>query len=984
MTSINSRSLRGRSDGGDGHYSNIQQQQINMIRQLQQQQQQQEEESECIDTPNYLDLYGGSCDLYSMPGNEEWCAGYGSTAGIGGSPNENCCVCILELADATAAAAKDEDKVEDAEDEKVVEEEAAIEEPAPAVIDEPIVEEEPVIVEEEPDAVVVPPPTLTDEAVIGQQQQKPEGFPYIEPAAPPMEEEEDTEPTITEEEEKEEELQPEEDVVQQPSTNPPQKGDIEESNSSSTSSTSSSSSPPPLESYCGSCKWKETMGFTCDERISYLMTTYNMKELDSKMSLLANYNCVDPNYDAMNPNWIPTINVPSKPVPSTASSTTLNDISQFCNECKYQTWDMTCAEKVQLMMDNPYREDITLDEAKRTILDDCNDVVRDEQGLLSLDTTTLMSEEEVLPWNDKVEEESNGKSSLSRGAISGIVISMLLLLGIILLLLVVRRNKKKKHEGRMMEPASSLWGITKKNLDKHNNDIKGGNDDDDAREDGIRTRGSGSNNGVSVSSLTSPSNMEDSSGSAGMYENADGSRVEADGSSYNNTTNTNTNNLSGEFVDVSHTMNNSSSRSEGGVDESGKKSKLFGPLGSKVGMMSIMKMKKKERRSSNADKTESSGRLSRRTDVTPPTTVSTERRSSTPGSSGVYSSVTPTHENNKLASSTTQDHHQQKQPPAVPEVEDDEYGLPADDLDKEEDDPRKQAVYNDGDDTVTTGDPEVEIWIQCPHSDDNTIAQSVLTTDDWTVDTPRGLLMGLYSKSSPGKTSSYAAKYRPDPTGDTGYVAPKSLYEMDEEESQTNLSTSHDSRRSSSEEELVDKAKMKRLLSGDLTGDCSISSSSSSSNTSETKTEKSFSRRRTTLQEEMSVQKMKDNNSDGGDTRPGSADEGSIYDVSVSAEFNKTKAYNAMVDYSSSFTSPSNNNNRRQTMDSIADNMRTNKLQPPRDLTMDEMAKLHKLLEAQLVIKGNDDHEDAENLLDYALDMVDSGENVGHITEEVS
>ena len=29
---------------------------------------QQQEEESCIDTPNYLDLYGGSCDLYSTPG----------------------------------------------------------------------------------------------------------------------------------------------------------------------------------------------------------------------------------------------------------------------------------------------------------------------------------------------------------------------------------------------------------------------------------------------------------------------------------------------------------------------------------------------------------------------------------------------------------------------------------------------------------------------------------------------------------------------------------------------------------------------------------------------------------------------------------------------------------------------------------------------------------------------------------------------------
>ena len=56
----------------------------------------------------------------------------------------------------------------------------------------------------------------------------------------------------------------------------------------------------------------------------------------------------------------------------------------------------------------------------------------------------------------------------------------------------------------------------------------------------------------------------------------------------------------------------------------------------------------------------------------------------------------------------------------------------------------------------------------------------------------------------------------------------------------------------------------------------------------------------------------------------------------------------------------------------------------PRDLTEDEMDKLRGHLKSQLVISGDDDDEDAENLLDYAVDMIESGESIGHVAEEVS
>ena len=55
----------------------------------------------------------------------------------------------------------------------------------------------------------------------------------------------------------------------------------------------------------------------------------------------------------------------------------------------------------------------------------------------------------------------------------------------------------------------------------------------------------------------------------------------------------------------------------------------------------------------------------------------------------------------------------------------------------------------------------------------------------------------------------------------------------------------------------------------------------------------------------------------------------------------------------------------------------------PRELSEDESERMRQLLKRHLVIANDDDDEDAENLLDYAVDMIDSGESVGHVTEEV-
>ena len=53
----------------------------------------------CVDTPNYLDMYEGTCAEYELPGNENWCGGYGNAGETGKTPNENCCICINALAD---------------------------------------------------------------------------------------------------------------------------------------------------------------------------------------------------------------------------------------------------------------------------------------------------------------------------------------------------------------------------------------------------------------------------------------------------------------------------------------------------------------------------------------------------------------------------------------------------------------------------------------------------------------------------------------------------------------------------------------------------------------------------------------------------------------------------------------------------------------------------------------------------------------------
>lgn len=61
-------------------------------------------------------------------------------------------------------------------------------------------------------------------------------------------------------------------------------------------------------------------------------------------------------------------------------------------------------------------------------------------------------------------------------------------------------------------------------------------------------------------------------------------------------------------------------------------------------------------------------------------------------------------------------------------------------------------------------------------------------------------------------------------------------------------------------------------------------------------------------------------------------------------------------------------------------------LSTPRTLTATESSTLRSLLNSKLLSStSNDDHiEDAENILDYAIDMIEGGDNIGNVVEEVS
>ena len=59
-----------------------------------------DEDTECVDTQDYEDQWGGKCEEYES--NAAWCGGYGAMGESGLTPNENCCVCKSKLASSTS------------------------------------------------------------------------------------------------------------------------------------------------------------------------------------------------------------------------------------------------------------------------------------------------------------------------------------------------------------------------------------------------------------------------------------------------------------------------------------------------------------------------------------------------------------------------------------------------------------------------------------------------------------------------------------------------------------------------------------------------------------------------------------------------------------------------------------------------------------------------------------------------------------------
>lgn len=64
--------------------------------------------------------------------------------------------------------------------------------------------------------------------------------------------------------------------------------------------------------------------------------------------------------------------------------------------------------------------------------------------------------------------------------------------------------------------------------------------------------------------------------------------------------------------------------------------------------------------------------------------------------------------------------------------------------------------------------------------------------------------------------------------------------------------------------------------------------------------------------------------------------------------------------------------------------MTDNELVAPRPLTSSDTGHLRTIFELQLHITNQEDEDDAADLINYALDMVGRGKNVGSVIEEVS
>jgi len=56
----------------------------------------------------------------------------------------------------------------------------------------------------------------------------------------------------------------------------------------------------------------------------------------------------------------------------------------------------------------------------------------------------------------------------------------------------------------------------------------------------------------------------------------------------------------------------------------------------------------------------------------------------------------------------------------------------------------------------------------------------------------------------------------------------------------------------------------------------------------------------------------------------------------------------------------------------------------PRELSQDEISSLHVLLKSKMNISNDSHEQDADDLIEYAIEMVGDGKTVGYITDEVS
>ena len=120
----------------------------------------------------------------------------------------------------------------------------------------------------------------------------------------------------------------------------------------------------------------------------------------------------------------------------------------------------------------------------------------------------------------------------------------------------------------------------------------------------------------------------------------------------------------------------------------------------------------------------------------------------------------------------------------------------------------------------------------------------------------------------------------------------------------------------------------------------------------------------------------------------------------------RSSAFSQMYNEDGYIVSASNNNGEQDSkypqMDTSASGMRlkvqremaamrsgevvTNhkKTTPPRELSQDEISSLHVLLKSKMNISNDSHEQDADDLIEYVIEMVGDGKTVGYITDEVS